>query len=62
MFANYGMKYNGMNFYTPKTYNFESDSLDIRLKLVDDNWSLEKYKLTELVQEYIDTQRKESCD
>lgn len=62
MFKNYGIQYKGMNFYTPKAYNFESDSLDIRLELIDENWDIDKYKLRELAQEYIDTVMKRSCD
>lgn len=62
IFKKYGMEYNGMDFYTPKYYNFESDSLDIRLECTDNDWSLKKYWLVELVEQYIENERQESYD
>lgn len=62
VFKKYGMEYNGMNFYTPKAYNYENDSLDIRLECIDSDWSIEKYGLRELVEQYIENERQESYD
>jgi len=54
MLQNYGIKYNGMKFYTPNAYNFDTDSLDIMLELIDQDWSIEKYKLEENIEYYIE--------
>ena len=54
MFQNYWIKYNGMKFFTPKEYNFETDTLDIMLELIDQDWSIKKYKLEENIEYYIE--------
>ena len=58
----YWMKFNERKWYMPQYYNYEHDTLDIWYDLVDEDWSLEKYWLTELVQKYIDEVRVESYD
>lgn len=58
----YGMEFKGYEWFMPKYYNYEHDTLDICYDLVDEDWSLEKYWLTELVQKYIDEVRVESYD
>jgi hypothetical protein len=59
VFARYGLEYAGMYFYTPNAYNYESDSLKIRLKVIDWDWSVDKYWLRELIEEYIENVRLE---
>ncbi len=62
MFAKYDILYeNEASFYTPKAYNYEWDSFDIKLD-ADENWDLHKYWLSELVQKYIDEIRMKSRD
>lgn len=55
----YGIKLLKYKFYQPKEYNFEIDSLDIEYEYEYDDLRPE---LVEYVKEYIETQRKESCD
>jgi hypothetical protein len=43
-----------MKFFTPKEYNFETDTLDIMLELIDQDWSIKKYKLEENIEYYIE--------
>lgn len=58
----YGYEYKSFSWFMPKYYNFDNDSLDLNFEVVDEDWSLEKYWLTELVQKYIDEVRVGSYD
>ena len=58
----YWFEYKGYEWFMPKYYNYDNDSLDLCFELTDMEWSLEKYWLTELVQKYIDEVRVESYD
>ena len=62
LLAAYWMEFDEWKWYMPQYYNYEHDTLDICYDLVDEDWSLEKYWLTELVQKYIDEVRVESYD
>lgn len=62
LLAAYWMEFKGYDWFMPKYYNYDNDSLDLRFELTDMDWSLEKYWLTELVQKYIDEVRVESYD
>jgi len=63
--AKYDIDYEWFHFYTPKEYNFESDSLDIKLQLkIDDEEWKKKWmpELKEYIQRYIDDIRVDSYD
>lgn len=62
MFAKYWLEYDGMYFYTPKAYNYENDSLELRLKTKQEVYDLVALWLEELIMEYIKNERQESCD
>ena len=64
IFAKYGLEYTGMSFYTPQFYNYENDSLEIKLKTTEDTnkFDVDKYWLRELIEEYIENVRQESYD
>ena len=62
LLAAYWMEFKGYDWFMPKYYNYDNDSLNLRFELTDMDWSLEKYWLTELVQKYIDEVRVESYD
>lgn len=62
LLAAYWMEFDEWKWYMPQYYNYEHDTFDICYDLTDENWSLEKYWLTELVQKYIDEVRVESYD
>ena len=65
LFAKYGMDYLWMKFYTPKAYNFENDSIDIKLEPLWDatHWyDFVAMWLEELINEYIDEVRQKSYD
>ena len=62
LLAAYWMEFDEWKWYMPQYYNYEHDTFDICYDLVDEDWSLEKYWLTELVQKYIDEVRVESYD
>ena len=62
LLAAYWMEFKGYEWFMPKYYNYDNDSLDLCFELTDMEWSLEKYLLTELVKKYIDEVRVESYD
>lgn len=65
LFEKYDIEYDWMRFYTPQYYNYENDSLDIKLdfKLENDEWLAKHFDwLKELVKEYIEKIRVESYD
>ena len=62
LLAAYWMEFDEWKWYMPQYYNYEHDTFDICYDLVDEDWSLEKYWLTELVKKYIDEVRVESYD
>lgn len=62
LLAAYWMEFKCYEWFMPKYYNYDNDSLDLIYDLEDWDWSLEKYWLTELVQKYIDEVRVESYD
>lgn len=62
LLAAYWIKFDWYEFYKPRYYNYENDSLDIKIEFEDMDWSLEKYWLKDLVQKYIDEVRVPSRD
>lgn len=62
IFWKYWLEYGGMYFYTPKAYNYEGDSLELRLKTMRENYDLVALGLEDLIKQYIDNERQESYD
>jgi hypothetical protein len=57
-FKKYGIELKGFEFWSPREYNFQGDSIDMSYNVVKDF----RKKLKPEIQEYIDTVRKKSCD
>lgn len=62
IFAKYGLEYTGFSFFTPWCYNYQSDSVDIHLKTMWEEYDLEKMGLKDLILKYIDEVRTKSYD
>jgi len=57
----YGLKYNGFVFFSPKFYNYDTDSIDIKYEVVDDD--LKHFKqLDDFITLYLTEERQGSSD